>query len=230
MNKKRFTEILQYLFYLSITIVVIYRREINGVGSLVFFAGMWIMTIIRMPFANRVKNNNIIKNQKGKTENWLLFFVSLTMSLLPILHLVTGLFNFANYSLPQYSVYIGACFFAIGLYLFWRSHKDLGDNWSVTLEIREKHELITNGIYTYIRHPMYASILLMSFAQPLLIQNYIAGVLSVVAFLIMYIIRRKTEEKLMYEEFGNQYIEYCNKTGRVLPFLIIKVKKEDFDK
>jgi protein-S-isoprenylcysteine O-methyltransferase Ste14 len=45
----------------------------------------------------------------------------------------------------------------LALLVFWRAHADLKTNWSPSLEIREKHELITNSIYSTIRHPMYAS-------------------------------------------------------------------------
>jgi protein-S-isoprenylcysteine O-methyltransferase Ste14 len=46
----------------------------------------------------------------------------------------------------------------IGLWLFYRSHADLGTNWSITLEIREQHRLITQGVYRRIRHPMYSAL------------------------------------------------------------------------
>ncbi|NJK48036.1 histidine phosphatase family protein [Candidatus Gracilibacteria bacterium] len=48
---------------------------------------------------------------------------------------------------------MGVAIFAIAVWLFWRSHRDLGNNWSPTLEVRKGHTLITQGIYQYIRHP-----------------------------------------------------------------------------
>ncbi len=44
------------------------------------------------------------------------------------------------------------------LWLFWRSHADLGRNWSQAFELRKGHELITHGVYRVVRHPMYAAI------------------------------------------------------------------------
>ena len=45
-------------------------------------------------------------------------------------------------------------------WLFWRSHADLGRNWSVHVRVREGHTLVTSGVYSWIRHPMYAALLL----------------------------------------------------------------------
>jgi protein-S-isoprenylcysteine O-methyltransferase Ste14 len=50
----------------------------------------------------------------------------------------------------------------IGLSLFYRSHADLGTNWSNTLEVREKHRPITQGVFRRIRHPMYLAVALYS--------------------------------------------------------------------
>ena len=57
----------------------------------------------------------------------------------------------------------------MALWLFWRAHVDLGLNWSITLEIRQDHELIVHNIYRRSRHPMYATIFL--FALEVVIQD-----------------------------------------------------------
>ncbi len=103
------------------------------------------------------------------------------------------------------------------IFVFWRSHADLGLNWSPSLEIREKHELITRGIYGLIRHPMYASQWLWVIAQPLLLQNWLAGFANLILFIPFYILRVQAEEQMMLETFGASYQEYMQKTGRVFP-------------
>jgi protein-S-isoprenylcysteine O-methyltransferase Ste14 len=90
-------------------------------------------------------------------------------------------------------------------------------NWSPSLEIREKHELITRGIYGVIRHPMYASQWLWVIAQALLLQNWLAGIVNLIIFIPFYFMRVKAEETLMFDSFGEQYREYMKKTGAVLP-------------
>ncbi|HCB02542.1 MAG TPA: isoprenylcysteine carboxylmethyltransferase family protein, partial [Anaerolineae bacterium] len=103
------------------------------------------------------------------------------------------------------------------LFIFWRAHVDLGLNWSPSLEIREKHELITKGIYKLIRHPMYASQWLWVIAQPLLLQNWVAGFLNLLIFIPFYFLRVQAEEKMMLDSFGEEYKNYMQKTGGVIP-------------
>lgn len=94
---------------------------------------------------------------------------------------------------------------------------DLKANWSPSLELYKGHTLITNGIYGYIRHPMYASQFIWSLAQILLIQNWIAGPVGLIVFVPFYIFRSGAEERMMLEKFGDQYREYKKATGGILP-------------
>ncbi len=77
--------------------------------------------------------------------------------------------------------------------------------------------MITRGIYGMIRHPMYASQWLWVIAQPLLLQNWIAGFLNLLVFIPFYMLRVRAEEQLMLEQFGDQYRSYMQKVGGVLP-------------
>jgi protein-S-isoprenylcysteine O-methyltransferase Ste14 len=103
------------------------------------------------------------------------------------------------------------------VFIFGRAHLDLKSNWSPTLEIRMDHTLVTNGIYGYIRHPMYASQCLWAIAQILILQNLLAEPLHLIFFVPFYILRVQAEEKMMLDTFGDQYREYMKKTGGVIP-------------
>ena len=126
------------------------------------------------------------------------------MFVLPLIYIVTLLFNFANYSLPLWANGLGIMTFAlaeslqgsIALYLFWRSHHDLGQNWSPTLQVREDHTLITNGIYQTMRHPMYAAIWLWVIAQELLLTNWIASLSGIITFGTLYILQVGNSETI----------------------------------
>lgn len=65
---------------------------------------------------------------------------------------------------------------------------------------------------------MYAAHILWGIAQILLIHNWIAGFSLYIFTLLLYLNRVNREEKLLYEEFGKEYIDYINRTGRILPF------------
>ncbi|MEM9266045.1 MAG: protein-S-isoprenylcysteine O-methyltransferase [Cyanobacteria bacterium P01_F01_bin.13] len=187
--------------------------------KIIFVVGIVLSGFIRKPYQKKIKQNTIVDNRKTPLENGLLNFVTLGMIILPLIYLVTPLLNFANYSLPVWANVLGIVVFAISLYLFWRSHHDLGTNWSPTLQVRADHTLITNGIYQSIRHPMYTSIWLWTIAQALLLTNWIAGLSGVITFGTLYFLRVDNEEKMMAEQFGEQYQAYRQKTKRLVPFL-----------
>ena len=139
--------------------------------------------------------------------------------LIPIVHMFTRWLSFADYNLPAWSGWIGVATFAMALWLLWRSHADLGQNWRITTEIREGHTLVTSGIFRYIRHPMYFAHWLWGIAQALLIHNWIAGLASLVIIIPIYVLRVRREERMMLEKFGGEYSLYMRQTGRIIPCL-----------
>ena len=208
------------LFAVGLLAVGLWRWPENGWGSVVWLIGIVLINAIRMPFAKRTRENTITDSRKTGTEKFLLAGMILGAGLLPLVHLATGLFSFADYWMPDWATGIGVLVLGSALWLFWRSHADLGRNWSPTLELREDHVLITGGIYRHIRHPMYSAIWLIVLAQALLVHNWIAGPAAILAFGLMYAIRMPREEDMMRERFGDAYSIYCQKTGRLWPRLL----------
>ena len=175
--------------------------------------------IIRYPHEKRNKANTIQKDYKTSLEKILLLLVFIGMMVLPIIYILTPLLTFADYTLPLYAQVTGVLLVLPTLWLFYRSHKDLGLNWSASLEIREGHEIVDKGVYKTIRHPMYASIWLWVIAQALLLNNYIAGFAGIVSFGLLYFLRVRKEEEMMIKEFGEPYREYQKRTKRIIPFI-----------
>jgi protein-S-isoprenylcysteine O-methyltransferase Ste14 len=129
--------------------------------------------------------------------------------------LFTPWLTFADYRLPILALSCGTTILVFALWLFWRSHADLGQNWSRTLELRHGHQLVQHGVYRSVRHPMYASILLWDLAQGLLLQNWLAGRSALVTFALLYSVRAPREEQMMCEFFGQEYRDYMRQTGRL---------------
>ncbi len=177
-------------------------------------------SIIRYPHQKRNKSNKITTDKKGTLEKSLLGLVFLGMVILPLIYIFTALFSFADYDLPLYLHISGLLLIVPMLWLFYRSHKNLGQNWSATLEIREGHKVVDSGVYRYVRHPMYSAILLLVIIQALLLNNYIAGLSGVISFGLLYILRVKNEERMMIKEFGDEYKQYMKRTKRIIPFIL----------
>jgi protein-S-isoprenylcysteine O-methyltransferase Ste14 len=187
--------------------------------TVIFFAGFVAYLGIRGRYARRTKRVERIHRQVDGLEKLLMLLVIPTSSLLPVLYLFTPLLSFADYRLPAFAPWLGMTVMLFALWLFWRSHADLGDNWSVSLEVRKEHRLITDGVYRFIRHPMYAAIFLFSLAQALLLPNWLAGWSALATFTVMYLVRTPREERMMCKVFPEEYREYMERTGRLFPRL-----------
>ena len=185
--------------------------------NVAFFIGFIIYLGIRGKFASQVKRNELTVRRVDALERALMVFTIAGSTLPVLLYLFTPLLAFADYRLPTWAPWCGVPVMMAALWLFWRSHADLGLNWSVTLEIRKEHQLITGGIYRSIRHPMYAAIWLFSLAQALLLANWLAGWAALVVFAPMYFLRTPREERMMCEVFGQEYRDYMTRTGRLWP-------------
>lgn len=183
----------------------------------IYFLAIVIEMVIRAPLNQKRKQEKMSERRVSSQEKAILGLLFLGMLLIPIVYSATSWLDFANYTLPAWAGWLGVVLIGGALFVFWRAHADLGLNWSPTLEIREKHELITAGIYGVMRHPMYASQWLWVIAQPLLLQNWIAGFLNVLVFIPFYILRVRAEEQLMLEQFGDQYRSYMREVGAVFP-------------
>jgi protein-S-isoprenylcysteine O-methyltransferase Ste14 len=184
----------------------------------IYLIGLLAGSVIRKHYLKGMSQKEKINALKGP-DGPIMIIVSITMFILPITYIFTQKLDFANYYLPLWVGWLGAPTFAIALWFLWRSHKDLGKNFSLTTETKEKQTLVTTGVYKRIRHPMYTAHLIWAIAQAMLLQNWIAGPTFLLSNLLLYIRRIPREEEMMIKEFGNEYIDYMEKTGRLLPKL-----------
>jgi protein-S-isoprenylcysteine O-methyltransferase Ste14 len=199
------------------------RGRYGRVFKLIYFAGMLAQIILRMPYERQRRQIPKIDQRFSRTERGLLVVLSLWGFFIPLIYSLTSWLDFANYRWSPATKArvgsIGTVLLGAAIWLFWRSHRDLGKNWSPSLEISAQQTLITHGVYRTIRHPMYASGWLLSLAQALLLQNWVAGPAGVVAFLPLYFLRVPREEQMMVDHFGDDYRSYAAQTGRILPRL-----------
>lgn len=114
---------------------------------------------------------------------------------------------------------IGLVFCVIGAFVACWSRYLLGKNWSLSVQRKENHELIQNGIYNILQHPIYTGLLLLFIGNALIVGDY-RGIIAVIIVFISFWYKLLKEEKSLTETFGNQYIEYKNRTKALIPFLL----------
>jgi protein-S-isoprenylcysteine O-methyltransferase Ste14 len=175
--------------------------------------------VIRLPHDRRSRRTAKVRRASGLREKLLLSASTTGLGILPALYVFGHAFRFADYSLHPAQVVTGGLIFAVALWMFYRTHKDLGRNWSVTLEVRDQHRLVTQGVYNSVRHPMYAAFWLWALAQAFLLPNWIAGPAGLIGFGILFFMRVGREEQMMIETFGDEYRSYMQRTARVVPGL-----------
>jgi protein-S-isoprenylcysteine O-methyltransferase Ste14 len=94
----------------------------------------------------------------------------------------------------------------------------IGSNWGMPMTLKEGHELVTTGPYRYVRHPIYAGLLLAMLGSALVINLWWLAIFFLAALNFVY--AAKKEEKLMSREFPNTYPAYIKRTKMLIPFLL----------
>jgi protein-S-isoprenylcysteine O-methyltransferase Ste14 len=186
------------------------------IAKAVVLAATAVMIAIRAPHGRRSRSVKVAKSHETPLETGLLILAWVGF-FIPLIWLVSPALSFAEYPLRAGPLFAGVTCFVIGLWLFYWSHADLGANWSITLEVREQHRLITTGVYRRIRHPMYSALVLYSVGQALVVPNWVAGPSNLIALAVVLALRVRAEEQMMVQEFGDEYAAYTARTKRLVP-------------
>ena len=187
------------------------------IAKLVWVAGIIAWYVIRYPHQRRSRKTPIASRRERVREGILLTLSFAGLFILPVIYVTTGEPQLADHPFHPLLAWSGTAVFAVALIGFYRTHRDLGRFWSVTLEIRQTHELVTTGVYRHVRHPMYAAFFLWAVAQALLLPNWIAGPAGLVGFGTLFGLRVWREERMMEAAFGDAYRAYAARTWRVIP-------------
>jgi protein-S-isoprenylcysteine O-methyltransferase Ste14 len=174
---------------------------------------------LRYPHARRARKTPVVRSSRGAREIALLVISLTGLGILPMIYVATGFPAFADYPFRPLQAWLGLAVAIGALAMFFATHRALGRNWSVSLDVRKGHKLITDGVYRRLRHPMYTAFWLWAVAQALLLPNGVAGFSGLVGFGILYFLRVGQEEQMMLDTFGDDYRDYMARTKRVIPGL-----------
>jgi protein-S-isoprenylcysteine O-methyltransferase Ste14 len=175
--------------------------------------------VIRFPYARRSRRAPVTRSARGPRETALLLASLTGIGILPLLYVATGFPSFADYRFLPLQASFGILVALASLAMFRLSHHALGRNWSISLDVREQHTLVTEGVYGYVRHPMYTAFWLWAAAQALLLPNWVGGFAGLVGFGILFFGRVAREERMMLESFGDKYRAYMSRTYRIIPLV-----------
>jgi protein-S-isoprenylcysteine O-methyltransferase Ste14 len=187
------------------------------VAKLIWGAGAIAWYAIMHPHIRRSRKTRTAHRRECARERVLLSISFTGLFVIPAIYSFTGQPRFADYAFAPPLAWLGVVVLTAALALFFHTHRTLGRFWSVTLEIRRNHGLVTDGIYSWVRHPMYSAYFLWALSQALLLPNWIAGTAGLVGFGTLFAFRVRREEHMMLQTFGDAYAAYAARTKRIIP-------------
>lgn len=114
---------------------------------------------------------------------------------------------------------VGTVLVGLGTVICFVARKALADNWvsGEEYQIKQNQELVTSGIYAYMRHPIYTGLALSFIGAEMVAQSYLF--LSLFAYFVVAYVQGKREEKILLSHFGGKYKQYMSQTRMFIPFL-----------
>ncbi|MDF2865500.1 MAG: isoprenylcysteine carboxyl methyltransferase [Clostridia bacterium] len=182
-------------FVVSLGIVVIYLRVYNN-------------------FKDAEKQKDIVtKKVKSIVETFSMTAFFVICSLVVLLRIGSLEAN----SYMDFLKIIAMLVYIFGVFINLYGRKCLGENWGNNVVIYSNHKLIDTGIYKYVRHPLYASIIWMLYGVGVMYQNILVIILNTFIFIPFMYYRAKQEEIQLEKTFKKKYIEYRKKVGMFFP-------------
>ena len=116
-------------------------------------------------------------------------------------------------------LYLGEFLIIIGVIFRWLIIKSLGKFFTVDVSIKENHQIKKEGFYRLVRHPSYSFALLTFLGLGLFLNNWLSLFIAFVPVFLAFSYRIKVEEQVLIQQFGNEYLEYKQKTKKLIPFI-----------
>lgn len=185
-------------------------------AALILFTGVGISIYFRRK-ADRDSGEKLSRNADGTPMMMFIRIFGLALWLSPLVYLINPAWMaWAKIGLPEWIRWLGVglgLLCVAGIYWLFSS---IGSGITPVSATRKEHKLATNGIYRWVRHPLYSigSTFIMSFG--VIADIWLIILFGMLAFIAMAI-RTPKEEANLIEKFGDEYREYMKKTGRFLP-------------
>ena len=114
---------------------------------------------------------------------------------------------------------IGVVLMATGVALRVVAMRTLGKFFTRTLQIREGHHVISDGIYRRVRHPGYLGDIVLFVGSGIATSNVITTVFILGMILTAYVRRIAAEEQMLTDQLGKKYSDYKARTWKLIPFV-----------
>jgi len=181
-----------------------------------FLCGNALLVLLEIYYFQNFKSDRKVLNAQKKKRTFLFMLLS-GIQVVPFIYVFSIDLGPTDYHIWRWLGYPVMALFIFFIWLFCKALADLGRWWTPGLELKDDLELVRTGAFFYIRHPMYVALSGIAVCQVFMIQNWIAGPVSLLlaAPFLIYQIRR--EERLLIRFFGDDYRHYMLETGMLWP-------------
>lgn len=166
--------------------------------------------------ARQTKQNTFRQPQTGRTIYMCAIVLCFALPYLPIFS-----HGWLGYRLiPQNNLWeiTGTAICAAGVSFAIWARAYLGTNWSGAVTLKQDHELIQTGPYSIVRHPIYTGFFI-AFTGTAIVTGEVHGFLPIVIYFIAVQTKINFEERMMLQQFPQQYPTYQRKVSRMIPFI-----------
>ncbi|MGQ0444168.1 MAG: isoprenylcysteine carboxylmethyltransferase family protein [Beijerinckiaceae bacterium] len=188
----------------------------RALAAMILFMGISISVYFRSK-ADKETGEKVSRSVDGSAMMNLIKIGGLVLWLTPLGYLINPAWMaWSKIGLPEWVRGLGVGLGVIGdMGIYWL-FASIGSGITPTSATRKEHQLVTAGIYKYIRHPLYTFGSSLFIAFGMIADNWFVALLGALAFILMAS-RTPKEEANLIEKFGDEYREYMKGTGRFLP-------------
>ena len=182
----------------------------------IFICGVALLILLEIYYLQNFSSDKKLLNAQKKKRTFL-FLLVLGIQVVPFFYIFSIDFGSTDYHIWKLLSFPVTVFYFFCIWLFIKALSDLGKWWTPGQELKDDLELVKTGAYFYVRHPMYSALLGVAVCQIFMIQNWIAGPISIFLVTPFCIYQIRREENLLIKFFGDDYRDYIRETGMLWP-------------
>jgi protein-S-isoprenylcysteine O-methyltransferase Ste14 len=172
----------------------------------------WVASEIILTRIKRSHSTDMRFDKSSLVILWITISIAVTLGIiLSFQHI--GYFGEGSRIYPIAGLILIIC----GLLIRWLAIYSLKHQFTVDVSIVKDHRIIGKGIYRFVRHPSYAGSLLSFFGLGLSFANYLSILVIILPICSAFLYRIHVEEKALIDNFGDEYVNYCSSTKRLIP-------------
>ena len=179
---------------------------------LIIVSVLWAGSEFILARTNRSQSTDMRFDKSSLRLLWITIALSVNIGILLSFQSI-GYFGNGSRIFPIAGLILIVC----GLLVRWIAIFSLKHQFTVDVSITKDHHIIRKGIYRFVRHPAYAGSLLSFFGLGLFFADYMSMLIIFLPICSAFLYRIHVEEKALIDNFGDEYVNYCASTKRLIP-------------